>query len=207
MNTAITNHIHRLPLSPVLDVLGQWAGLVNGRTGTCSMNRGILGKRQVVRERGWRIWEVIWDNWFEPRLDEVVLFTFVRNPWDRAVSAFHYLRDVDLKPKIPKEATFREYVSREVAGKWPDVNRHFRPQLPTFMFDGQLIPGVVIGRFERIEEDWAKIARLLNVNELLPHINASAHAHYTTYYDDMTRDIISRLYSEEIEYLEYEFGK
>ena len=63
-----------------------------------------------------------------------------------------------------------------------------------------------IGRFERLNEDWARIAKEIDVNPLLPHRNASKRvATYRDYYDDESRAMVQEFYKEDLENFNYEY--
>ena len=56
----------------------------------------------------------------------------------------------------------------------------------------QPVPLAFTARFERLEDDWARICERLGRDIALPRINVSAGAHYTEYYDDRLREIVAR---------------
>jgi hypothetical protein len=65
-----------------------------------------------------------------------------------------------------------------------------------------------IGRFERLEGDWAFIASKLGITETLPHSRLNPRArHYTEYYSLRTKEIIAAKFKVDIEQFGYEFGQ
>ena len=140
------------------------------------------------------------------------IFTFVRNPWDRLVSSFHYLKQggnckndaLDFEKYLSKYKSFRDLVLN-----WDDslFNQiHFRPQHEWICdHDGGLIPHF-IGRLETIQKDWDFICNKMNVPiRNLPFRNKSQHKYYTEYYNDETRQIVAEKYVKDIEYFGYQF--
>ena len=65
-----------------------------------------------------------------------------------------------------------------------------------------------IGKFERLDDDWATVAAKLKIDTPLPKLNVTKtkRRHYTEYYNNKTRDIINTRFAVDIEYFEYEFG-
>lgn len=204
MDPAIIDHLKNIPLAPAIDVLGQWVCCANGKTASTSMIGGKFGDRQILQRRGRRNWNAVWEQVIVPRIDSLLLFTFVRNPWDKVVSAFHFLQQ---SGKIQDHWTFGDYVKQVLAKEWPDGDKHFRLQSPSFLFDGHLIPGMFVGRFERLERDWAYVAGVLGVSSTLAHRNRSKHEPYADCYDDESREIVRTIYHVEIDALGYEFGQ
>tara|TARA_R100001509_G_C4808983_1_gene195774 strand:- start:191 stop:784 length:594 start_codon:yes stop_codon:yes gene_type:complete len=144
----------------------------------------------------------------------IFFFSFVRNPWDRAVSSFHALNEV-YKTFSGIDKNFKEAV----------MEGHLRIKTPTqydFLKDrnGNLSKINFIGRFENINEDWKKCVEGINEHmksnpridrkhyikyEPLMHINKSKHKHYSEYYDAETRDEIAKIYADDIEKFNYDF--
>lgn len=211
MNPEIIQHIHDLPIAPSLDVLGKWIHCRNARTATTSVGDGVLKERYIRcigNRRGNQNWENVWNHIIVPKIDDAVIFTFVRNTWDRVASAFFHCRDsaISESNKIPKEYSFGEWVRGQLAPNWPDVNTHFASQYDSVYCNGEPIPGMFVGRFERVAEDWARLARMLEVMPVLPRLNGNPSRHYAEYYDADTRDIVGDLYRDEICAFGYTFG-
>jgi hypothetical protein len=139
-------------------------------------------------------------------------FAFVRNPWDRLVSAFSYLNaggcnsfDADFRAKNLERYNgdflrFVDDLERLIA------HQHFRPQSHWVCNDnGQLLVDFV-GRFESMETDFGHVAERLGLARTnLPELNSSVHAAYTTYYDFARRDRVASLYEEDIVRFGYDF--
>ena len=63
-----------------------------------------------------------------------------------------------------------------------------------------------IGRFERLTADAQEVFARLGVRcESLPHRRRSQRAPYPEYYDQHTKQVISRLYAPDIEIFKYTF--
>jgi hypothetical protein len=118
-------------------------------------------------------------------------FMFCRNPWDRLVSIYHGRKQI-LNIEMP---SFEEFVLNADSSKSP-----YQSQVTWIKTDiGMQID--FIGRFERYEEDWAR----LNFGVPLPHLNRSRHKHYSELYTPELVEIVSEKYSEDIEFFGYEF--
>ena len=200
MKPDLINHIKSL--RPLLDVHGKWAWIGNHKTCSHSIGNGPLKHKFLFYRRGYTNWRVVWNELFAPRIDEVFLFAFVRNPWDRVCSAFFFLQE--RKKLIPDNITFAEYVKTTLKEKGVSADDHFEEQTPIFSFKGEFF-NTFLGRFESLEEDWAYIAEKINVRKKLPHYNGTSHNHYTSYYDDECIEIVGRLYKEEIDALDYKY--
>lgn len=139
------------------------------------------------------------------------VFGFVRNPYDRLVSAYFYLMGGG---KGPADARFRDnhllqyrdfgdFVRNglnkpEVAQWW-----HFRPQyLYLVNFKGEVIVDY-IGRFENIRNDFAEICKRLGVKAELPHSNKSDRSSYAQYFDPELQEIAYQFYQRDFEILGY----
>jgi len=70
--------------------------------------------------------------------------------------------------------------------------------------DGETVVDFV-GRFESLEEDWAKIVERLDIDAPLPHLNQGSRGQYATYYDDASRKIVAERFAWAIECFEYSF--
>jgi len=157
---------------------------------------------------------------FEPELfKEYFKFTFVRNPWDRVLSNFNYFRRNDHINIIPqsKETQFltkyNDFESFVIDLENTKVKEylltmyHFRNQYE-FIYDYKMNLLVdYLGYFETVNDDFEKILIRLNRPELkVPHLNESTKGKdYRDFYTDKTREIVSKLYPEDIELFGYNF--
>lgn len=139
-------------------------------------------------------------------------FTFVRNPWDRLLSAYVFLakggfngKDAEwAKRNLAPYANFQDFVRGWVNEKNIWTKQHFYPQSYFVTLDGQLAVDFV-GRFENIDEDFATIAQRLGVDARLEHLNSSGKKDYHDYYDEECADIVARVYREDIALFDYRF--
>lgn len=143
-------------------------------------------------------------------------FTFVRNPWDRVVSAYHFLGEGGLNERDRRDAertvhahpTFEAFVEEFLgAGRAREV-LHFRPQHLWLTLPGRTGPQVdFIGRFERFEEDFTTICERLGVRRAPSHANPgrSRPASYREAYTDRTAEIVGEAYARDIELFGYSF--
>lgn len=142
-------------------------------------------------------------------------FTFVRNPWDRFVSTYHYL-EAGGKFSSDKrwfDANFRPYGSfRKVVLKWltPSRAREGRLTCPQFHYlctFGSKPKVNFVGRFENLENDFETVCSHLGIKARLPKMNRNPKrsSDYRSYYDDDTINKIATIYKKDIEYFGYTF--
>lgn len=130
-------------------------------------------------------------------------FTFVRNPWDLMVSEYFYI----LK-NYETNLSFEDFIKigdglKEVKGFTWFVERghHLLPQVNFINKNMNFI-----GKFENLQDDFNVICDSVKISRInLPYHNSTKHNRYTTYYNDLTRDIIAKRYKEDIEYFNYRF--
>jgi len=139
-------------------------------------------------------------------LNRLFKFSFVRNPWDRTVSAYFYLSQ-EHPELLPREYfSFKEFIKTDFKKRGTMINDHFQHQYQKTYNDGHQIVDF-IGRFENVEEDWKYVASKIDAESVLPHIGASAHDDYRIYYDDESIEIVRNIYKKDIDLFGYEFKK
>lgn len=145
--------------------------------------------------------------------DRYFKFAFVRNPWDRALSAYKYLKGGGWN------ATDRRWAEANLAGvgsfeqfvhEWLNEHTwrqhiHFRPQYD-FVTDssGRLVLDY-LGYLETLPADFAHIAGQLGIRTTLQHTNVTERSDYRTVYTPAMRDIVGRLYQRDADLFGYDF--
>ena len=135
-------------------------------------------------------------------------FTFVRNPWDKAVSLYEYRRKKDRTKIATRGILFSDWV-KMTYGEEKDFSYYnvkaFQPQVEWLKDNQGNIAMDFVGKFESISEDFKQIAKAIGLDTELPHLNASKRVGYQSYYDNETRDIIAHWFREDIKLFGYEF--
>lgn len=137
--------------------------------------------------------------------DRYFSFTFVRNPWDVAVSWFHYrLINPTVAGHQAAEAagSFAAYaktvLTRADAHVWVGL------QHPLLLDDAGGLAVDFIGRFESLADDFDHIVRRLGLTTLkLDHFNQSYHAPWAQLYTRETFAIVGALVARDAELLGY----
>lgn len=133
------------------------------------------------------------------------VFTLVRNPWDRMVSYYHWLRTQRFSHSavgLARALDFAGFVQH------PDIRRSFR-QSPARSYvtnaKGQDLCKAYV-RLEHFHEDARPLFDHLGFEFRLPHANPSNRsADYRDYYCARTRDAVAESCSEDIERFGYHF--
>ena len=138
------------------------------------------------------------------------VFGFVRNPWARMVSLYRFHCQKDWKPTDAYDRaetirlgfkgwlmTDRFYMQQDQGRDMPPMQR--RPQL--WWLDG----ADFIGRFENIEEDFARAVKLAGAVKTtpLPHINSTLGGDWRDEYDAESRAFVAEHFAPDIERFGY----
>jgi hypothetical protein len=141
-------------------------------------------------------------------------FSFVRNPWDRLVSSYFFLKSggmngtdanwagTVLKPYDDFGSFIRGWLTSENVAS----GVHFRPQHEFICApDGKMMMDF-LGRMENLDYDFAQVARRLGCKETLKKVNVGdQQRHYSSFYDADTREIVRRVYERDIDFFGYRF--
>lgn len=131
-------------------------------------------------------------------------FSVCRNPWDRAFSLYKYLTN----QSKPFASYIREDFEKEIYIK----HNWFAKSQASFLInrENKLLVDEVI-RFERLNDDFRKIAGKLKLKSTtLPHVNESknqAKIDYRDAYCEKSKQIIEKLYADDIDLFNYSFEK
>ena len=148
--------------------------------------------------------------------NEYFKFTFVRNPWDRLVSAFLFLKrgganKIDrtwAEENLSRYNDFDSFVTHWVNRKNINTWKHFVPQYKFVCQPGRQTPVVdFIGHFECLNDDFMSIQKKLGTNTSLRHLNKTVGEKkgYQEYYSEAARRIVAEVYAEDIRIFGYDF--
>lgn len=141
-------------------------------------------------------------------------FSFVRNPWDRAVSAYRYLEsggnkksDLEASKIVSKYKDFDDFVINGLGQGFFRNHLLFLPQSDFIVNNDQALAVDFIGRFENLTQDFESVLRRLGIEGRLVKANASKRrGDYRSYYKkEQTADVISDIYRQDISFFLYEF--
>lgn len=177
----------------------------------------MLGDTPKARKRRHRVQDVqtrgrLWKHatladidGLVPTLDGLFAFTLVRNPWDRMVSYYHWLRDQTFDHPavaLARQLDFGAFVQA------PHVRTTLRASPARhYMTDakGKERCDAYI-RLEAFATDAAPLWAHLGFELSLPRVNASVRdADYRPYYDDAARKAVAEDCAEDIERFDYRF--
>jgi hypothetical protein len=130
------------------------------------------------------------------------IFCFIRNPFDRLVSTYHYLSNNGKNAKDQEDAklyiddcSFEDFVKKSVKqGSKEQI--HLRPQV-YFIPNG----ADFIGRFNHIVEDFNKLTDIIGIERrALPHVRKSDHGHFSEYFKNIhVLKIVEDVYQDDID--------
>jgi len=132
-------------------------------------------------------------------------FCFVRNPWDRFLSCYLYLKSYGRRGPgdlhdgriVNKFNGFDEFVMSFDKIKSKFADRHFHQQV--FFIDKPLD---FIGRFENLQKDFDLVCdKIETPRQRIPHMNRSKPRQ--EYYTAETQKIVAELYKKDIEKFGY----
>lgn len=132
-------------------------------------------------------------------------FSFVRNTWARMYSWYANV----MKDEVHRQAygikdpnfTFRQFLLEK-------LNHNTFSQLYFLQDRNDKVAMDFIGRFENLQEDFNRVCEHLGIEDNeLPKLLVRKYGHYTENYTPETKDLVSKLYKDEIEYFKFEFGE
>jgi hypothetical protein len=123
-----------------------------------------------------------WDSYFK--------FCFVRNPYERLVSDYLWLRQNWKRPR-----TFRDFLENAIMAE------------SSFLIEGT--PALdFVGRYERLEQDFSVVCSRLGIGfnrDNFPIVKRGTNYDYRTFYGSEERKIVERRCKNELALYEYMF--
>lgn len=137
-------------------------------------------------------------------------FSFVRNPLDRAFSAYRYLRsnrsierDLAAHRLAMRYDSFDRFVQDWLCEENAHRQMHFAPQWRFLCDSLGEVRMDFIGRQESMGEDFRHVCRQLGVESSLDAVNVSAEKALRTDFEERTIERIRRVYARDYELLGY----
>lgn len=186
---------------PVLDRFSDFVFLPHNKCAQRAIVReSSLTDRVVVKKDDKGLWNLTavnypWQSAFK--------FTVVRNPFDRVVSAFFYLKSIR-QPKIDAHISFCDFVKS--VGYLPTFDPHFDLMTPRIYYRGQSVVDFV-ARVEQLQLDWFDICSGIGIKYAqLPFVGLSDQRdHYSRFYDEETKRKVGSMYADDLQMFKYTF--
>ena len=126
-------------------------------------------------------------------------FCFVRNPWDRMVSWYEYMRDpekMDDNYETIKEMSYLDFL------RW----RLPVPQQVESIYQNGKKCVDFIGRFESLQDDFYIICMVINEEfGILPKINSTKRKPFWEYYCNESKEMMREFFKDDIERFGYKY--
>ena len=137
-------------------------------------------------------------------------FTFIRNPWDRIVSLYEYLKREAIQAD-KAFLDFHEWVVTVVCKRHSErrnmnnERRHFATYCD-WLEPSNIGDTFYIGRFENLQESFDIICDKIGHDQVkLPHKLKSKRVHYTDYYDKSIEELVYNKYRDDIDKFNYKY--
>lgn len=144
----------------------------------------------------------------QERWEEKFSFAFVRNPWDRAVSHYHYRVRSNKTGLADGHLDFRSWVREVYENRNPayrDNEKMFMPQRRWLTDGSGNIVVSFVGRYESLEIDYEYVRKKIGRGGALPKVKSSARTAYPDYYDAESAERVARAFEEDIQEFGYSF--
>ncbi len=124
--------------------------------------------------------EKVWNEYYK--------FAFIRNPFDRLVSFYHFHKSDQYKHKIGRERAFNQSFKEWVM----NTNDKNVTHSQCYYLNDEIN---FIGRYENLQIDFNKVCKATKITKYtLPHFNKSQHESWQHYYDQELQDFVYKRY-------------
>ena len=141
-----------------------------------------------------------YENFLGSRISEYFIFSFVRNPYDRVVSNFFFIKQKKGHPKHQqyKDWSFNEYIENVIANA-SEVDT----QCKYLQNNKGEINLDFLGKIENFESDIMKLSEILKTNLSINNINKSERDEFIKYYTNDNIQIINEKFKKDFVKLGY----
>ncbi|MBN1987268.1 MAG: sulfotransferase family 2 domain-containing protein [Prolixibacteraceae bacterium] len=138
-------------------------------------------------------------------------FCISRNPYDRLVSAYYYLKEktthkhdlLDREKFISKYNDFDDFV-RNGLEKASKEQLHFLPQVFWVLNSAGKPEIETVLRMENLQKDFDEFCKIMNLrNYKLEVTNASKRRSWEEYYNEETKKIVQDIYHDDFDFFDY----
>ena len=168
---------------------------------------GILGHRLGGRGKNWfdhKFAKDIRQDLGEQMFNAYYKFCVVRNPYDKEVSSYFFTKNTASPHAVERTWTFKEFCRNKRDHKNDNLQRIF--------LDGKPVCQYYI-RYENLQEDIKTVLKqlgitnysLANFPQHKSQYRVNKKKHYSTYYDEECKEIVSKKYKVEIDMFGYTF--
>jgi hypothetical protein len=134
--------------------------------------------------------------------DNMFKFGFVRNPWERVISYYHY---VLRHPNHKRHKRARSLGGVDSFVQWACAAGKMYSQADMLVDDQDNLLVDYVGRFESLSDDFQRVCDRLQISVTLPHVNKSNYGDYRSYYNPRTRQVVAETCRKDIEFFGYSF--
>jgi len=182
------------------------------RTGGTSVEKVLMGKipnyKNFCEEfcwgvsgcemtQHWPLYKIL--EFCQADKNDYFKFSFVRNPFDRLVSVFCYLKSFYEKRHSSFDGWLRFVCDKAESSNYR-YDSHEAPQSTFFQRDDLDF----LGRFENFEKDFSAVLEKLEISAKIPHINQShRNKNYMDYFNKEARKMVENAYRTDFELFEY----
>jgi hypothetical protein len=138
-------------------------------------------------------------------LDDLLIFTMVRNPWDRMVSYYHWLQEQKFEHfavEYAKRLDFAGFVAE------PAIAQSFaHSPVASYVMDAKGVERAdLFIRLEHLSEDILPLEAHLGFELAMPHVNKSTRSQdYRKSYTDRSREHVAQMCAADIARFGYQF--
>jgi len=139
-------------------------------------------------------------NMTPEKWDKYYKFCFIRNPYDKIISAWNHINRFN----IP----FKNYLKLINTCNDVEYIHMFLPQVRNIINEKGKIDINYIGKFENLENDLTEILKIIGIKNIIHDVNKKMnkrdHMEFYKYYDQESLNIVNTLLKEDFAYLDYD---